>query len=206
MPKLENSSKVTLEDVDMSEIAWIIIQKDEFFIGVSLSTKGVYGNTFPYLSKEIVKEKIAKYYSEATIVDSYDSQKLNELADDIAGLIFQRWLGKDYNLSYEIPVDFTGYSKNQIQVLKTCGQVPHGTTLSYGELALKAGFQGAARFAGTCMAKTRFPIIFPCHRITRANSLGKYGDDPDVKRRILEREGVDTTTLFRKKRRIKTPL
>ena len=93
-----------------------------------------------------------------------------------------------------------------LSVLKTCGQVPHGTTLSYGELASKAGFQGAARFAGTCMAKTRFPIIFPCHRITRANSLGNYGDDPDMKRRLLEREGIETATLFKKKRRIKTPL
>jgi O-6-methylguanine DNA methyltransferase len=154
----------------------------------------------------VVQEKITKYFSESRIVDKYESQELNDLAEDLAGLILQRWLGKDYNLSYDIPIDFTGYSQNQIQVLETCGQVPHGTTLSYGQLARKAGFEGAARFAGTCMAKTRFPIIFPCHRITRANSLGKYGDDPDTKRRILEREGIDTTTLFRKKRRIKTPL
>jgi methylated-DNA-[protein]-cysteine S-methyltransferase len=131
---------------------------------------------------------------------------LNELADDTAGLIVQKWLGRDFNLPYEIPIDFSGYSQNQIQILKTCGQVPYGSTLSYGELASRAGFQGAARFAGTCMAKTRYPIIYPCHRITRANSLGKYGDDPDMKRRILEREGVETATLFKKKRQIKTPL
>ncbi|MHA2029353.1 MAG: methylated-DNA--[protein]-cysteine S-methyltransferase [Candidatus Kariarchaeaceae archaeon] len=190
----------------MSEVTWTIIQKDKFFVGVALSSKGVYGNTIPYSSRDMVQEKIAKYFSESRIVDTYESKELNNLAEDVAGLILQRWLGRDYNLSYEIPIDFTGYSQNQIRVLETCGQVPYGTTLSYGELASKAGFQGAARFAGTCMAKTRFPIIFPCHRITRANSLGKYGDDPDTKRRILEREGVDTTTLFRKKRRIKTPL
>ncbi|MHA1979027.1 MAG: methylated-DNA--[protein]-cysteine S-methyltransferase [Candidatus Hodarchaeales archaeon] len=192
--------------VNMSEVISSIIQKDKFFVGVALSSKGVYGNTIPYYSRELVQEKIAKYFSESRIVDTYESQKLNDLAEDVAGLILQRWLGKDYNLSYEIPIDFSGYSQNQIRVLETCGQVPHGTTLSYGQLATKAGFEGAARFAGTCMAKTRFPIIFPCHRITRANSLGKYGDDPDTKRKILEREGVDTTTLFRKKRRIKTPL
>ena len=190
----------------MSEIAWKIIQKGKYFVGVSLSDKGVYGNTVPYFSRKIVKEKIIKYYSEKTLVDSYDSKKLNDLADDIAELIFQRWEGKDFNLTYEVPIDFTGYSKNQITVLKACGQVPHGTTLSYGELASKAGFQGAARFTGTCMAKTRFPIIFPCHRITRANSLGKYGDDPEIKRMMLEREGIDTANLFRKKRKFTTPL
>ena len=131
---------------------------------------------------------------------------MNKLANDVGELIVQRWLGKDYNLEYKIPIDFTGYSSNQVQVLKACGTVPYGTTLSYGQLASKAGFEGAARFAGTCMAKTRFPIIFPCHRITRANSLGKYGDDPEMKRVLLEREGIDTHSLFKRKRRIETPL
>jgi O-6-methylguanine DNA methyltransferase len=190
----------------MSEVRWIIIQKDKYFVGVSLSTKGVYGNTIPYSSKEIVAEKIVKYFGENTIVDTYESKKLNDLVEDVGGLIIQRWLGKDYNLPYEVPIDFTGYSQNQIQVLKACGQVPYGTTLSYGKLASKAGFEGAARFAGSCMANTRYPIIFPCHRITRASSLGKYGDDDDMKRRLLEREGVDTASLFKKKRRIISPL
>ena len=190
----------------MVEVTCTIIEKDKFFVGICLSTKGVYGNTIPYSSKVVVAENIAKYFPESIIVDTHGSQKLNDLAEDVAELIVQRWLGKDYNLTYEIPIDFTGYSNNQIQVLKTCGMVPHGTTLSYGQLAVKAGFEGAARFAGTCMAKTRFPIIYPCHRITRANSLGKYGDDPDMKRRLLECEGIDTATLFKKKRRIKTPL
>ncbi len=195
-----------MKNNSMVKPVWTIIQKERYFVGVGLSANGVYGNTIPYSSKESVKEKIAKYFPESTIVDTHESQKLKDLANDAADLILQRWLGKDYNLVYDIPIDFTGYSQNQIQVLKTCGLVPHGTTLSYGKLASKAGFQGAARFAGTCMAKTRFPIIFPCHRITRANSLGRYGDDPDMKRVLLEREGVETSTLFKKKKIIRTPL
>ena len=206
MSQTENISEVRWKNVNMSKAIWVIVQKDKFFVGVSLSTKGVYGNTIPYSSKVVVSEKIAKYFPESIIVDTYESKKLNDLANDAAELILQRWQGKDYNLAYDLPIDFTGYSDNQIQVLKACGMVPHGSTISYGKLASKAGFEGAARFAGTCMAKTRFPIIYPCHRITRANSLGKYGDDPDMKRRILEREGVETSTLFKKKKKIRTPL
>jgi O-6-methylguanine DNA methyltransferase len=190
----------------MEKPTWLIIQKENLFVGVGLSAKGVYGNTVPYNSPEVVKEKINKYFSDSKIVNEPSSQQMNELANDVGELIIQRWLGKDYNLEYEIPIDFSGYSQNQIRVLKTCGTVPYGTTLSYGQLASKAGFEGAARFAGTCMAKTRFPIIFPCHRITRANSLGKYGDNPEIKRILLEREGIDTHTLFKRKRRIETPL
>ena len=33
-----------------------------------------------------------------------------------------------------------------------------------------------------------------------------WRNDPEIKRMMLEREGIDTLTLFRKKRQIKTPL
>ncbi len=195
-----------MKNYQMIKPVWTVIQKEKLFVAIGLSANGVYGNTIPYSSREIVKQKIAKYFTDPKITSKHERPELNELASDVAEMIVQRWLGKDFNLEYEIPIDFSGYSQNQIQVLKTCGTVPHGTTISYGQLATKAGFKGAARFAGTCMAKTRFPIIFPCHRITRANSLGKYGDDPEMKRILLEREGIETATLFKRKRRIKTPL
>jgi methylated-DNA-[protein]-cysteine S-methyltransferase len=190
----------------MIDPTWIIIEKENLFVGIGISVNGVYGNTIPYTSSKIVEEKINKYFDDPIIMKKPISQELNDFVNEVAEMIVQRWLGKDYQMEHEIPIDFSGYSKNQIKVLKTCGEVPYGTTISYGELARKAGFEGAARFAGTCMAKTRYPIIFPCHRITRANSLGKYGDDPEIKRILLEREGIDTTTLFKKKRRIPTPL
>lgn len=190
----------------MSEKKWKIIQKGDFFIGICVTSKGVYGNTVPHPSRATVEEKIERFFPSGQIITNYDNAELNDLADKAAEIIHQRWLGKDYLFREEPPFDYSGYSPKQIQVLRTCAEVPYGTTLSYGELATNSGFIGAARFAGTCMAKTRFPILIPCHRITRANSLGKYGDDPDMKRVLLEQEGVDTINLFRKKRKIHTPL
>ena len=187
---------------------WLILQKKNEFVGVCITNQGLYSNTIPYFSKKIVEEKINQYHGESKIIDKYQDASKNQLANDVAELIFQRWKGIDYNLDIDVIsiLDFTGYSQKQKQVLRECGQVPHGTTLSYGELARKAGYEGAARFAGTCMAKTRFPIVLPCHRITRANSLGRYGDDPDLKRILLEREGIEVEKLFKRKRRISTPL
>jgi methylated-DNA-[protein]-cysteine S-methyltransferase len=185
---------------------WKIVPKGKFFIGVSVTTQGVYGNTVPYQSKRTVKEKISKYFPEAQITEKYSEEALNELVDQAAEIIYQRWIGRDYSFQNEPPFDYSGYSEKQRQVLKTCAKVPYGTTLSYGELASKSGYVGAARFAGTCMAKTRFPILIPCHRITRANSLGKYGDDPNMKQVLLEKEGIDVINLFRKKRKIQTPI
>ncbi|MHA1978854.1 MAG: MGMT family protein [Candidatus Hodarchaeales archaeon] len=190
----------------MSEKLWKIIQKGKFFIGVCVTSHGVYGNTVPYSTRAKVEEKIAEYFPDEKVVENYTEESFNDLTEEAAEIIHQRWIGKDYLFQNEPTFDYSGYSHKQIQVLKTCANVPYGTTLSYGELATRSGFTGAARFAGTCMAKTRFPILIPCHRITRANSLGKYGDDPNMKRVLLEKEGIDVINLFRKKRKIKTPL
>ncbi|PWI48515.1 hypothetical protein CEE45_06420 [Candidatus Heimdallarchaeota archaeon B3_Heim] len=190
----------------MSKTEWKIVQKDNFFIGVCITTRGVFGNTVPYRTRVTVEEKIAKYFPESKVVANYDNESYNGLVEETAEIIYQRWIGKDYLVQNQLPLDYRGYSKKQVQVLKTCTSVPFGTTLSYGELAAKSGFEGAARFAGTCMAKTRFPILIPCHRITRANSLGKYGDDPHMKKVLLEREGIDVINLFRKTRKIISPL
>jgi len=68
-------------------------------------------------------------------------------------------------------------------------RVPAGTTVSYGELAEKAGHPRAARAVGTAMARNPVPLVIPCHRVIRSDgSLGRYGSDSAWKRRLLEHE------------------
>jgi methylated-DNA-[protein]-cysteine S-methyltransferase len=70
--------------------------------------------------------------------------------------------------------------------------IPRGKVSSYGALARKAGFRGAARAVGSVMAGNRFPVIIPCHRVIRSDgSLGGYGGGMKMKRRLLEMEGVE---------------
>jgi O-6-methylguanine DNA methyltransferase len=67
--------------------------------------------------------------------------------------------------------------------------VPAGLTVSYGALAEMAGFPRAARAVGTAMATNPIPIVIPCHRVIRSDgSLGRYGDDPTWKERLLAHE------------------
>jgi methylated-DNA-[protein]-cysteine S-methyltransferase len=58
-------------------------------------------------------------------------------------------------------------------VLEEARRIPAGETVTYGELAARAGSPGAAREVGQAMARNRFPIIVPCHRVLAAN--GGFG-------------------------------
>lgn len=80
-------------------------------------------------------------------------------------------------------------------VLKACVKIRPGTTLSYGELATKAGFPKAARAVGGVMACNRLPLIIPCHRVVAANgALTGYSAPGGIatKKRLLEHEQVFT--------------
>jgi methylated-DNA-[protein]-cysteine S-methyltransferase len=88
-------------------------------------------------------------------------------------------------------LDLSGYNEFQKRVYRALRRVPSGKTVSYGALAKRAGFPGAARAVGTAMKKNRLPIAIPCHRVIRGDgSLGQYGPGISWKRRLLEQEGA----------------
>ena len=78
------------------------------------------------------------------------------------------------------------------RVVAACRRIPWGQTRSYGELAAECGSPGAARAVGSVMAKNRYPLIVPCHRVLAAGGeLGGYSapDGLKMKRRLLAMEG-----------------
>jgi methylated-DNA-[protein]-cysteine S-methyltransferase len=78
-------------------------------------------------------------------------------------------------------------------VIAACRRIPWGGTSTYGELAAECGSPGAARAVGSVMAKNRYPLIVPCHRVLAAGGdLGGYSapDGLAMKRRLLAMENV----------------
>ncbi len=79
----------------------------------------------------------------------------------------------------------------QQQVIALTRQLPHGETITYGELAARANHPGAARAVGTVMSSNRIPIIIPCHRVLAAGGkIGGYSAPQGIslKSRLLELE------------------
>ena len=70
-------------------------------------------------------------------------------------------------------------------------KVRRGEVVSYGELALLAGYPGAARAAGTFCGRCSLSPFIPTHRVVGANGIGSYGElGVDYKRRLLALEGI----------------
>jgi methylated-DNA-[protein]-cysteine S-methyltransferase len=93
----------------------------------------------------------------------------------------------------DIPVDLGPANDFRRRVLQQCRRIPYGKTLSYAELAARAGSPRAARAVGNCMAANRIPLLIPCHRVVHADgSLGSYSALGGVttKRRILALEAA----------------
>jgi methylated-DNA-[protein]-cysteine S-methyltransferase len=91
-----------------------------------------------------------------------------------------------------LPVDLRlTYAPFRRAVLEKLREVPLGETVSYGELAARAGHPRAARAVGTACARNPVPIIVPCHRVLPGSGkLGSYAGGPERKRTLLNLEGV----------------
>lgn len=93
---------------------------------------------------------------------------------------------------FPIKIDWTrvdGFTRKALQV---CARIPYGKTLSYGEVAARAGSPGAARAVGQAMSKNPFPIVVPCHRVLASNGkLGGFSGGLHFKRALLDLEGAE---------------
>jgi len=93
----------------------------------------------------------------------------------------------------QFDVDLGSTTDFRRRILNLTRKIPYGRTLSYGELAARAGSPQAARGVGSAMASNPAPIVIPCHRVVASGgSIGGYSAPQglDLKRRLLALEGL----------------
>jgi len=73
-------------------------------------------------------------------------------------------------------------------------KIPKGSSMTYKEVATKAGNSKAARAVGAIM-RTNFDPDIPCHRVVKSDgSLGSYNRGGTIqKERLLKQEGAFAT-------------
>jgi AraC family transcriptional regulator, regulatory protein of adaptative response / methylated-DNA-[protein]-cysteine methyltransferase len=90
--------------------------------------------------------------------------------------------------TFDVPLAAPG-SPFQEAVWREIAAIPHGETLSYGEIARRIGRPGAVRAVGRATGDNRLAILVPCHRVVGGDGrLTGYGGGLWRKRRLLELE------------------
>ena len=90
--------------------------------------------------------------------------------------------------SLELPLDVQG-TAFQARVWRALQRVPLGATLSYSELARRAGKPRAVRAAASACAANRIAVLIPCHRALRSDGeAGGYRWGLARKARLLAAE------------------
>lgn len=95
-----------------------------------------------------------------------------------------------------LPIDLSWCTPFQKAVLEAARGISWGSVVSYGDLAVMAGYQKAYRAAAGVMRHNRFPLIIPCHRVIAAGfKIGGFmgathGAPIRLKQKLLIREGV----------------
>ncbi len=109
--------------------------------------------------------------------------------EDVLGCL-ERYMEGDSEALDEIELDLSGAPPFFGRAWAACRRIPAGETRSYAWLAAEAGSPLAVRAAGQAMARNRFVLIVPCHRVIATNGeLRGYGAGGlTVKADLLERE------------------
>jgi len=90
--------------------------------------------------------------------------------------------------TFEVPVDPPGTAWQQ-RVWAELQAIPFGETITYRELARRAGRPAAIRAAGAANGRNPVSIVVPCHRVVGTDgTLHGYSGGLDVKRALLDHE------------------
>ena len=84
----------------------------------------------------------------------------------------------------------------QERVWREIARIPYGETISYAELARRAGAPGSARAAGAATGRNPHSIVVPCHRVLGSHGeITGYAGGLDRKKWLLRLEGTSLRSM-----------
>jgi methylated-DNA-[protein]-cysteine S-methyltransferase len=90
--------------------------------------------------------------------------------------------------SFSVPLRLSG-TDFQEKVWREIARIPYGQTITYSELAQRAGASQAVRAAGTITGRNPVSIIVPCHRVVgKDGGMCGFAGGLEKKQRLLELE------------------
>jgi methylated-DNA-[protein]-cysteine S-methyltransferase len=169
------------ESEGLIEVAYATMDSPFGELMLAATDRGLVTLNLPNYGRDVSLERISREISPAIL-------EAPARLDPVRRELDEYFEGK--RTSFGVEVDWRLIRGFQEKVLRATYKVPYGRTVTYGEIAAKAGNARAHRAAGTALGRNPIPLVVPCHRITRAGGLpGSYGGGPEMKRALLELEG-----------------
>jgi methylated-DNA-[protein]-cysteine S-methyltransferase len=117
------------------------------------------------------------------------------LIEQAANQLKEYFLGKRKRFSIPFRLEGTDF---QEKIWRQIALIPYAETISYSELARRAGAPAAIRAAGTSTGRNPIAIIIPCHRVMGKNgAICGFAGGLDRKRYLLDLESSEND-LFKK--------
>jgi methylated-DNA-[protein]-cysteine S-methyltransferase len=168
-------------------LGWLAMaQRDEVVAGV------VFGHATKRQAMEALCRSLEREQSESSMIDFVDAEEQPKTIRSVIERL-ERYAAGDEVTFGDVAVDERHLTHFGRRVAQACRRIPAGQTRSYGELAAACGSPGAARAVGQVMAKNRYPLVVPCHRVLAAGGLLGGFSAPQglaMKRRLLAMEGA----------------
>ncbi len=198
LPKAGRRTATAVEHAEGLCLAAVAFETELNWMAVAFGKNLLQGIVFGHPSRDRAKRSLVKYLhvSDGAFLWTNESE-LDTQPWEIRDLIqkLRRVATGEPVIFHDVKIDDGHLTPFGRQIVAACRRIPWGRTSSYGELAAACGSPGAARAVGQVMAKNRYPLVVPCHRVLSAG--GKIGgfsapDGLKMKRRLLdmEREAV----------------
>lgn len=162
----------------------MIIQIDDYFIGMVFKGNQLVRNTIPLKRDEIFK------FINGKVIDNPEDEYL-KVAEIILKLYFAEIDDKKAREIINYKLEVPAFTKKVLDVVK---DIEFGSVITYGDIAKK--LNTSPRAVGMALKRNPLPLIIPCHRVVAKNSLGGYSYGLDKKKFVLERERLKKLSRY----------
>jgi methylated-DNA-[protein]-cysteine S-methyltransferase len=162
--------------------------------GIAWSEDAIVGTQLPEANESATRARMKKRFPNAT--EATPPEPVQPAVEAIRALL----RGEPYDAT-SVKLDMTLIPEFERNVYEIARDVPPGTTMTYGDIALRLGDKALSRAVGQALGKNPFAPLVPCHRVLSAD--GKmHGFSASggiaMKLRMLQNEGwrENEPTLF----------
>jgi len=111
---------------------------------------------------------------------------ISDFSEDLKKRLLKYFKGRSAGFE-DVPVLYP--TEFSMRVLQFVREIPFGEVLSYSQIARR--LNTSPRAVGVALRANMVPVIVPCHRVVAKNGIGGYSAGTEIKKLLLELEGID---------------